>query len=81
MQRKGNAVKVKSQSQNLVTVGIDMGGALWATAVYDWASGKNRYYGFKDKEDKIKEERAFDLVDEMVKNGNGKSPNGRKCRN
>jgi len=69
VQRKGNAVKVKSQSKNLVTVGIDMGGALWATAVYDWDSGKNRYYGLKDKEDKIKEERAFDLVDEMVKTG------------
>lgn len=59
MQRKGNAVRVKNQVKNLVTVGIDTGGALWATAVYDWDTGKNRYYGLKDKEDKNQRRTSF----------------------
>ncbi len=40
MQRKGNIVSRESQVDNLVTVGVDMGGALWATAIRDWKTGR-----------------------------------------
>ena len=48
MQRKGNAIIGKSQAPNQETFGIDMGGTLWATAIRDWESGKNSYYGYGD---------------------------------
>ena len=50
MQRKGNTISEKIQTGNQETFGIDMGGTLWATAIRDWESGKNSYYGLKDKE-------------------------------
>ena len=31
MQRKGNAIRSESQVKNQISVGIDMGGSLWAT--------------------------------------------------
>ena len=40
MQRKGNTIKRDSQVVNQISVGIDMGGSLWATAVQDWGAGK-----------------------------------------
>ena len=49
MQRKGNAIRSESQVKNQISVGIDMGGSLWATAVQDWEAGKMSYYGLKDK--------------------------------
>jgi len=66
MQRKGNIINRKSQMENLVTIGIDMGGSLWATAVYDWTEGKNNYYALKDKDSETKEERCFELVKSLV---------------
>ena len=42
MQRKGNAIRSESQVKNQISVGIDMGGSLWATAVQDWEAGKMR---------------------------------------
>ena len=30
MQRKGNAIRSESQVKNQISVGIDMGGSLWA---------------------------------------------------
>ena len=39
MQRKGNAIRSESQVKNQISVGIDMGGSLWATAVQDWEAG------------------------------------------
>jgi len=69
MQRKGNLIARGSQMENLVTVGIDMGGALWATAVYDWKNAKNRYYPLKDNDKARKEERLFNLVSELVESG------------
>ena len=35
MQRKGNAIRNESQVKNQISVGIDMGGELWATAVQE----------------------------------------------
>ena len=69
MQRKGNTVMRESQSKNLITVGIDMGGTLWATAVYDWDEGKNRYYPLRDNDQKRKEERLFELIAGFVESG------------
>ena len=46
-----------------------MGGTLWATAIRDWESGKNSYYGLKDKEQLSKEERLFQLVADHVQDG------------
>ena len=51
MQRKGNTIRSESQVKNQISVGIDMGGSLWATAVQDWEAGKMSYYGLKDKVD------------------------------
>ena len=56
MQRKGNAIHRESQVKNQISVGIDMGGSLWATAVQDWEAGKMSYYSLKDKVDRSKEE-------------------------
>ena len=69
MQRKGNAINRKNQAENQETFGIDMGGTLWATAIRDWESGKNSYYGLKDTPEVTKEERLFQLVSEHVRNG------------
>ena len=46
-----------------------MGGSLWATAVHDWEAGKMSYYGLKDKVDRSKEDRVFDLVSNLHKSG------------
>lgn len=69
MQRKGNAIRRESQVKNQISVGIDMGGSLWATAVQDWEAGKMSYYGLKDKVDQSKEDRVFDLVSNLRKSG------------
>lgn len=69
MQRKGNTINRKNQAENQETFGIDMGGTLWATAIRDWESGKNSYYGLKDTQEVTKEERLFQLVSEHVRNG------------
>ena len=69
MQRKGNTISEKIQTGNQETFGIDMGGTLWATAIRDWESGKNSYYGLKDKEQLSKEERLFQLVADHVQDG------------
>ena len=69
MQRKGNAIHRESQVKNQISVGIDMGGSLWATAVHDWEAGKMSYYGLKDKVDRSKEDRVFDLVSNLHKSG------------
>ena len=69
MQRKGNAIRRESQVKNQISIGIDMGGSLWATAVQDWEAGKMSYYGLRDKVDQSKEDRVFDLVSNLRKNG------------
>ena len=48
MQRKGNGIRRESQVKDQISVGIDMGGSLWATAVQDWETGKMSYYGLKN---------------------------------
>ena len=40
MQRKGNAIRSESQVKNQISVGIDMGGSLWATAQQPFRTGK-----------------------------------------
>ena len=69
MQRKGNAIRSESQVKNQISVGIDMGGSLWATAVQDWEAGKMSYYGLKDKVDQSKEDRVFELVTNLLHSG------------
>ena len=69
MQRKGNAIRREGQVKNQISIGIDMGGSLWATAVQDWEAGKMSYYGLRDKVDQSKEDRVFDLVSNLRKNG------------
>ena len=69
MQRKGNAIRRESQVKNQISIGIDMGGSLWATAVQDWEAGKMSYYGLRDKVDQSKEDRVFDLVSNLRKSG------------
>lgn len=69
MQRKNNTVWDKSQTENQISVGIDMGGSLWATAIQDWDTMKMSYYGLKDKDGQTKEERAFSLVSDLISRG------------
>lgn len=69
MQRKGNTISRRSQAANLETIGIDMGGTLWATSIRDWESGKTSYYALKDKDGESKEQRVFRLVTERLNVG------------
>lgn len=55
--------------ENRETFGIDMGGALWATAIHDWETNKDSYYGLKDKEGKSKEERLYEMLKEHIAKG------------
>lgn len=59
----------KSQIENREIFGIDMGGSLWATAIRHCGTGKNSYYGLKDKDGKRKEEQLYDLIREHVQQG------------
>ena len=52
MQRNGNSVSTRSQ-EGRITIGVDMGGELWATAVHDWDSGKESYFALKDKNARV----------------------------
>ncbi len=69
MQRKGNIVSRESQVDNLVTVGVDMGGALWATAIHDWKTGRNSYLGLKDKDGKSKECLLYEKLRGLILEG------------
>lgn len=69
MQRKGNVIGRGSQADNLVTVGVDMGGELWATAFRDWSIGRESYIGYKDKEGQSKEERLYGKIKELTDSG------------
>lgn len=69
MQRQGNTISCKSQVDNLETIGIDMGGKLWATSIRDWETGKTSYYALKDKIGKSKEEQIFELVAKRISIG------------
>lgn len=69
MQRKGNIIARGNQVENLVTVGVDMGGALWATAIHYWNSGKDCYLGLKDKKEINKEELLYQKISELIKDG------------
>ena len=69
MERKGNLITRSCQVSNRETFGIDMGGSLWATAIHDWDSGKDSYYGMKDKDGERKEDRVYDLIKEHVDSG------------
>jgi len=69
MQRKGNTINRKSQTENQETFGIDMGGTLWATAIRDWESGKTSYYGLKDTLEADKGTRLFQLVSDHIRSG------------
>ena len=59
----------KSQVVNRVIIGNDMGGSLWAVAVHDCATGKDHYYGLRDRDGKRKEDRFYDLVRESLDQG------------
>jgi len=52
-----------------MTIGVDMGGALWATAVHDWDSGKESYFALKDKDSTPKERLMLGKIRESVKSG------------
>ena len=69
MQRKGNIIAHGNQVENLVSVGVDMGGALWATAIHYWKSGKDCYFGLKDKKEINKEECLYQKISELINAG------------
>jgi len=70
MQRKGNVITRTSQIDNLVSVGIDMGGSLWATAIHYWATSRDSYFGLKDKDGKSKECQLYEKIQELLSAGN-----------
>lgn len=41
MQRKGNGIRRESQVKDQISVGIDMGGSLWATAIQNLGNREN----------------------------------------
>lgn len=72
MQRKGNVITRESQGTKMVTVGVDMGGALWATWIHDWSTGRDSYHGYRDQDvanGKSKEELLYAKVAELVGSG------------
>lgn len=69
MQRKGSSSAFRSPGSKLVTIGVDMGGSLWATAIHDWETGRDSYYPFRDKPNMTKESQLFGKVSEHVKEG------------
>ena len=72
MQRKGNVIARESQGTKMVTVGVDMGGALWATWIHDWSTGNDSYHAFRDQDGKKargKEELFYAKVAELVASG------------
>ena len=69
MQRKGNVIVSESQTEKLVTVGVDMGGSLWATAIHDWSTRHDSYFGYRDKDGRTKEERLYGKIRELLNAG------------
>jgi len=69
MQRKGNLIRRKSQGEKVVSVGIDMGGNLWATDVRFWDEGRESYFGYKDDQKGFKEEKLYGKVRELLAQG------------
>jgi len=69
MQRKGNVIMHGSQASHQVTVGVDMGGTLWATAVRDWASGRQSYFGLRDGDSGNKKDKLYAKITELVNAG------------
>jgi transposase len=68
MQRNGSLINRTAQ-EGRMTIGVDMGGTLWATAIHDWDSGKDSYFALKDKGNVPKERMLFGKVGEAVKAG------------
>jgi len=69
MYQKSNVITCGSQIANLVTVGIDMGGALWATGFHDWTSGHDSYRGYRDSAEQSKEAKLYEKVQELITSG------------
>lgn len=69
MQRKGNMIVRGSQAEKFVTVGIDMGGSLWATTLTFWDSRKQPYYKYRDDEKGPKEEKLYRKISDLVRSG------------
>jgi transposase len=69
MQRNSNVIRRGTQTEKLVSVGIDMGGTLWATNYMFWDKGKSSYHGYRDNEKGIKEAKLYDKVSELVHSG------------
>ena len=46
-----------------------MGGNLWTTVIHDCVMRKDRYYGLKDRDEKRKEDRFYDLLREYLGQG------------
>ena len=71
MQKNGSSVRGGIQAGNQISIGVDMGGTLWATSIHDWSTGKDRYHGLRDGESvgKGKESRLFEIVDKYIRDG------------
>ena len=69
MWKKDSTGTTESQVSKRVIIGIDMGGNLWATVIHDCMMRKDRYYGLKDRDEKRKEDRFYDLLREYLGQG------------
>ena len=69
MWKKDSTGTAERQVSKRVIIGIDMGGNLWATVIHDCVMRKDRYYGLKDRDEKRKEDRFYDLLREYLGQG------------
>lgn len=66
MQRKGNRSVRGNQEEKLVTVGVDMGGHLWATTLRYWNTGKEKYLPLKDGPNGLKQDQLCRLICDLI---------------
>lgn len=67
---KSNRMVEKSQvSEREISVGVDMGGSLWATSINYRDGKKPSYYAFRDDEKNSKEEKLYGKIRELLMNG------------
>ena len=69
MRYKVSTETKKSQVVKRIIVGVDMGGSLWATAIHNFETNQDSYYGLKDLNGKRKEDRLYNLLQEYVQQG------------
>lgn len=69
MQEERSIMTGGNQVGGEVTVGVDMGGQLWAVTVRDRQDGRESYHAFRDKDGVRKQERLYALLRHLLASG------------